>query len=337
MSTVLMVAEKPSIALALAQALSQGAPWAKRRGISPSAPVYEFDGAFAAAGGIPVTFRVTSTVGHMFSLDFPPQYNDQNKVDPIDLFDAPTLLFEDARARMSEHLRAEARGCFALVLWLDCDREGENICFEVLRTCQPYLLQAQLPGAYLGNVFRARFSSLAPADLLVAMARLSVPNEDESRSVDARQLIDLKLGVAFSRFQTRYFRRNFPQLGKLSVTYGAAGARRPAQTGRADSSRPRPRLAPIHCGQGRASCPRSGSASTGTTRSPRSCRGLSGRCRSKRRCQSPRLTSSRARRPRGLCCWPAARQLGRCGAGRRRSGCSRARAPVRALPRVYAA
>ena len=35
------------------------------------------------------------------------------------------------------------------------------------------------------------------------------------RSVDARQVIDLKLGVAFSRFQTRYFRANFgSQLGK---------------------------------------------------------------------------------------------------------------------------
>jgi hypothetical protein len=35
------------------------------------------------------------------------------------------------------------------------------------------------------------------------------------RSVDARQVIDLKLGVAFSRFQTRYFRANFgTHLGK---------------------------------------------------------------------------------------------------------------------------
>lgn len=34
------------------------------------------------------------------------------------------------KAHITRHLSQEARGCGHLVLWLDCDREGENICFE---------------------------------------------------------------------------------------------------------------------------------------------------------------------------------------------------------------
>ena len=61
---VLMVAEKPSIAQAVASALAQG-PVQKRKGVSPSVPVYEYDGTFyAGADSWPNSrFRVTSTVG----------------------------------------------------------------------------------------------------------------------------------------------------------------------------------------------------------------------------------------------------------------------------------
>lgn len=38
----------------------------------------------------------------------------------------------DAHPEFLVSCQVEARGCDYVVLWLDCDKEGENICFEVI-------------------------------------------------------------------------------------------------------------------------------------------------------------------------------------------------------------
>jgi DNA topoisomerase III len=216
---VLMVAEKPSIASTLAASLSQGASVNKRKGVSPSSPVYEYSGEFR---GHAARFRVTATIGHIYSLDFSSESSDWTKVKPSDLFEAPVVRMHDQRSRMPEHIAAEAKGADVVVLWLDCDREGENICFEVIELALPHMKHRNSwPGAYEGCVYRAHFSSLSAVDLVQAMANLGQPDINQSHSVDTRQEIDLRLGVAFSRLQTSYFRTHFGnQLGKKMVSYG---------------------------------------------------------------------------------------------------------------------
>ncbi|CAE7021296.1 TOP3B [Symbiodinium sp. CCMP2456] len=219
---VLMVAEKPSIAAALTEALCpQRSGASKRRATSPSSPVHEYSGTFLRQ---PARFRVTATTGHVYSLDFSQEYNNWETHSPDSLFSATTVRTYDGRANMPAHIAAEAKDCDILVLWLDCDREGENICFEVLELALPHMRPAPVgafPDAYRGCVYRARFSSLAPQDLQAAMMQLAQPNRDEALSVDARQELDLRVGVAFSRLQTMYFRKHFGrQLGKQMVTYG---------------------------------------------------------------------------------------------------------------------
>jgi DNA topoisomerase-3 len=207
-----MVAEKPSICTSVAEALNQLAGNKNRlvsRNRSP--PVYEFEGTFR---GRSATIKVTSVTGHVFSLDFPSKYQSWETVDPMDLFHAPTIHTSD-KGGIQKHLEREARGADALVLWMDCDREGENICFEVIRC-----VKNSMKSIDRNNIFRAKFSAVTVRDIERAMQTLVEPNENEAKSVDARQELDLKVGVAFSRFQTRYFQGKYGNLDSAVISYG---------------------------------------------------------------------------------------------------------------------
>lgn len=52
------------------------------------------------------------------------------------------------------------------------------------------------------RILRARFSALIPRDILNSVQNLVPPNEHQAKAVEARQEIDLRLGSAFTRFQT---------------------------------------------------------------------------------------------------------------------------------------
>jgi DNA topoisomerase-3 len=90
---------------------------------------------------------------------------------------------------ISKTLKREARNSQWLVLWLDCDREGENIAFEVIKCCRetnPNL-----------SIFRAHFSALIPAAIHGACRNLTDPNVHDSDAVDARSELDLRLGKTY--------------------------------------------------------------------------------------------------------------------------------------------
>jgi DNA topoisomerase-3 len=149
------------------------------------------------------------------------------KVDPEKLFDAQVerIQPDNGKSCIPEHLVSEAAQCHVVVLWLDCDREGENICYEVLENVLPNLVQhpritaPPLPEfppeeTYRNDprVWRVHFSSLAPADLAKAFSNLRKPNPWESRCVEARQEIDLKVGVALTRLITSSLRDSVTDL-----------------------------------------------------------------------------------------------------------------------------
>lgn len=212
--SVLCVAEKPSLAGSIAQHLSDGSCVERKATQS----VHEFSGRFKNQ---PAHFKVTSVIGHVYTTDFAEAYQSW-ELDPARLFDAPTVRMEsNPRARICEHLRQEARSCHYLVLWLDCDREGENICFEVMDSCARQLQRPPSGSPNQQQIYRARFSAITAEAIKAAMRvdRLVAPNANEAAAVDARQELDLKVGVAFTRFQTRYFGGRYRERMRV-VSYG---------------------------------------------------------------------------------------------------------------------
>ena len=152
-----------------------------------------------------------SVKGHVFGLDFEEQYQSWDRP-PAELFNAGTVKTPTSGAVIS-HLRQEAAGCSHLILFLDCDREGENICFEVMHIVLSTLRPPR-------KVWRAQFSAVSAASISAAMSSLRSPNEDEASAVDARQELDLKVGVAFTRFLTHHCADHFKRLGSGTVSYG---------------------------------------------------------------------------------------------------------------------
>lgn len=116
-------------------------------------------------------------------------------------------------------MKTEAKGINSVILWLDCDREGENICFEVIKVIK---LQMEAPKSSSKklNILRAKFSSVTASDIKKAMASLTFPDENQAKAVDVRQELDLKIGCAFTRFQTRFFQGKYGNLDSNVISFG---------------------------------------------------------------------------------------------------------------------
>ncbi|GAU92798.1 hypothetical protein RvY_04835 [Ramazzottius varieornatus] len=216
MRSVLMVAEKPSLAQTIAEILSNGS-LRSRKSSSRACSVHEYTGPWPYTNE-QVLYKMTSTCGHVMGVDFPGRFNNWNATDPAELFDCPIEQKEaNESLAIPRMLNQEARGVDLLVLWLDCDKEGENICFEVIQS-----VEGALKPSYRNerNILRAKFSALTPKDIRHAMNTLGTPNKNESLSVDARMELDLRIGCAFTRFQTTYFNGKFGNLNSSTISFG---------------------------------------------------------------------------------------------------------------------
>lgn len=157
---------------------------------------------------------MTSVSGHLLTHAFTATFKHWKSCDPIVLFDAPvTKVCPDNFVNVKRTLEREIRGCAGLIIWTDCDREGENIGFEIIDVCR-----AIKPNI---RVWRAKFSEMTKQALQRAMVGLVAPDERMSRAVDVRSELDLRIGAAFTRFQTMRLQTVFPGQIESLVSYGS--------------------------------------------------------------------------------------------------------------------
>ena len=211
MTTILSVAEKPSVAKELANILSSNHNPNRINGRSPYNHIWDV-GAVKFRNQ-PATMKITSVSGHTMDLDFTPEHKGWHTCNPIDLFDAPVVnSIKPGAQDMCRTLKEEAKKANTLLLWLDCDLEGENIAFEVIQICKesnPNL-----------DIWRARFSALIPRDILRTMNFPERPSIAMNDAVEARKEIDLRLGAAFTRFQTLQIQNKYNGIGDGVISYG---------------------------------------------------------------------------------------------------------------------
>nr|CAD2191764.1 unnamed protein product [Meloidogyne enterolobii] len=194
---VLCVAEKHDAAKNIAKFLSNGSARTVK-GKGPYIYNFLFDARFLNGS---FNFVFTSVRGHLMNFYFHPRHKVWIENQIYDLFDGEILqsVMPDMKP-VEENLRDEAKKANVLIIWTDCDREGEHIGNEISQTC--------LNANKNLRVLRARFSEITQQSVTRAMQNLQVIDRNKVSAVDCRMELDLRIGAAFTRLQTISIRKN---------------------------------------------------------------------------------------------------------------------------------
>jgi DNA topoisomerase-3 len=106
----------------------------RTEGFSRFNKIYEYQ---CMVHGIQANMVMTSVFGHLLNMEFHEQFRKWWSCHPVQLFDLPVErgVEEENMINIKKSLEKEVRGCKLLIIWTDCDREGENIGMEVVTMC----------------------------------------------------------------------------------------------------------------------------------------------------------------------------------------------------------
>ncbi|KAI1170728.1 DNA topoisomerase [Nemania sp. FL0916] len=209
---VLCVAEKPSIAKAVAGHLSGGEVQTHN---TPEKYIknYVFNYDFGRHWG-KCQVTMTSVLGHLTNAEFPPEYKKWDYPPPDSLFDAPVNVVVTAdKTKVADNIEKQARYANALCIWTDCDREGEHIGHEIC--------EAARKGNRTLDIKRAKFSNIERAHIINASKNLINLDLKQVNAVASRIELDLRIGYAFTRFLTNNLKTLGGPFRDLLLSYGS--------------------------------------------------------------------------------------------------------------------
>jgi len=173
----LIIAEKHNVAKRIAQILATPKPKVKRiHGVE----TFRFDDKM-----------VMGLSGHVVGVDYPPGYNNWQKVDFRDLIHAEVVT-KPTQEKIVSALKGLGEEADHITIATDYDREGELIGAEALN-----IVREINPDV---SVDRVRFSAITKTEIQDAFQSPGDLDFDLASSGEARQVIDLIWGAALTRF-----------------------------------------------------------------------------------------------------------------------------------------
>ena len=164
----LIIAEKHDAAKRIAQILADEKPHSQRvAGIE----AFQFDDKV-----------VLGLSGHIVGVDYPPEYNNWQKVDCKELIRAE-IVVRPIQEKIVSALRTLGKQADKITIATDYDREGELIGVEALKIVQE--VNPRL------SADRVRYSAIVKDEILKAFKDSGKVDFDLAASGEARQVIDL--------------------------------------------------------------------------------------------------------------------------------------------------
>jgi len=189
----LIIAEKHDAAKRIAEILAGGKPRSQR---IAGVEAFRFDDNV-----------VVGLSGHIVGVDYPPQYNNWQKVDCRDLIRAE-IVVRPIQEKIVSALESLGREAESITIATDFDREGELIGVEALKIVEKANSRLKID--------RVRYSAIVKDEIQKAFQRRGTVDYDLAASGEARQVIDLVWGAAL----TRYISLTSGRLGKEFLSVG---------------------------------------------------------------------------------------------------------------------